>query len=102
MTPSTPLRLPARSVCEDYDLDRHDMPRTLLGILVAGLGAAILTLLAWKILKTTSLPAFANSEQTKALATAGAVIIVAVETRGKEAEASSVGASFRSRVIRST
>ena len=49
MTPSTPLRLPARSVCEDYDLDRHDMPRTLLGILAAGLGAAILTLLAWKI-----------------------------------------------------
>lgn len=78
MTPSTPLRLPARSVCEDYDLDRHDMPRTLLGILAAGLGAVILTLLAWKVLKTTSLPAFANSEQTKALATAGAVIIVAV------------------------
>ena len=80
MTPSTPLRLPARSVCEDYDLDRHDMPRTLLGILVAGLGAAILTLLAWKILKTTSLPAFANSEQTKALATAGAVITSHLES----------------------
>ncbi|WP_315150959.1 arabinofuranosyltransferase, partial [Corynebacterium variabile] len=47
-------------------------------VIGAGVLAALMTLAAWIVLARTHLPAFSNSNVTKALASAGAILVLAV------------------------
>lgn len=58
---------------EVYNADSLSLRSTFLGISSAGVGAFVLTLGAWKAMKTVSLPAFSTSMVTRALATVGIV-----------------------------
>ncbi|QNE88706.1 galactan 5-O-arabinofuranosyltransferase [Corynebacterium incognita] len=62
-----------------YASDLPTLKRTVFGILLAIFGGSAVTLLAWKILKATSLPAFNTSMVTRALSTfALAIFLVAL------------------------
>ncbi|APT93570.1 membrane protein [Corynebacterium phocae] len=61
-----------------YAADLISVRAALAGIFGAGVGAFVTTLLAWMILKQTSLPAFSTSMVTRALTTVGIVGIVIV------------------------
>lgn len=62
----------------EYTKDRLNTLGTLIGIISAFLGGGLLTLIAWMVLKQTNLPAFGSSMVTRALATAGTVLILLV------------------------
>lgn len=60
---------------EPYQADSLTSARTALLMLLAALGGGVATLAAWKVLKATTLPAFNTSMVTRALGTAGLVLI---------------------------
>ena len=63
----------------EYSPDRLSLPRTFAGMAAAAMGGGALSLAAWTILKSTSLPSFNTSMVTRSLATAGSVMtLVAV------------------------
>lgn len=59
-----------------YASDLPTLKGTVFGILLAIFGGSAVTLLAWKILKATSLPAFNTSMVTRALSTFALVIFL--------------------------
>ncbi|RNE48279.1 hypothetical protein C5L39_10135 [Corynebacterium alimapuense] len=63
---------------EDYTSDLVSRKATVAGIIAAGLGGGAFVLLAWFVLRLTSLPAFTTSNVTLALATAGTVATIVV------------------------
>lgn len=56
--------------------DALSVKQAIVAMLVAFFGGALLTLIAWFVLKQTSLPAFGGSMVTRALTTATVVIVV--------------------------
>ena len=65
-------------VAEEYTSDLLSTRRTLGGIAAAGLGGALLTLVAWLVLQQTNLPAFGGSQLSRAISTATTVLLVLV------------------------
>lgn len=61
---------------EEYTTDLLNRRRTLIAMAAAAVGGGLFTLLAWYVLTFTSLPAFSTSMVTKALATAGTVLVL--------------------------
>ena len=57
--------------------DRWGRGATVAAILLAALAGAVATLAGWLVLRAVSLPAFNTSMVTRALATAGTVVVVA-------------------------
>ncbi len=67
------------TVTEDYTSDLPTRRNTLLGMVAALVGGAVLTLAAWYVLRLTSWPAFNTSNMTYALSTAVTIVtLVAV------------------------
>lgn len=61
---------------EEYTTDLLGRRPTLLAMAAAAVGGGLFTLLAWFVLTFTSLPAFSTSMVTKALATAGTLVVL--------------------------
>lgn len=61
---------------ERYAADAISPRSAILGLISAAVGAFTITLVAWFILKSTSLPAFSTSMVTRALSTVGIVVTV--------------------------
>ena len=66
----------------EYAPDRLSIGATLAAMAASALGGGAATLLVWFILSGTNLPAFANSNLTTAVATAGTVVICVVVAVG--------------------
>ncbi|MDO4909749.1 MAG: galactan 5-O-arabinofuranosyltransferase [Corynebacterium sp.] len=62
----------------EYTKDRLGTWATLVSILCAFFGGGIFMLICWKVLKHTHLPAFGASMVSRALATAGTVLVLVV------------------------
>ncbi|MCK7677756.1 galactan 5-O-arabinofuranosyltransferase [Corynebacterium sp. CCM 9186] len=60
----------------DFTSDALGGRATVLAIAAAGIGGGTLTLICWFILKMTSLPAFGGSLVSRALSTAGTVVVL--------------------------
>lgn len=61
---------------EVFAPDALTIPRTLIAMAIAFFGGGLLSLIAWIVLKQTSLPAFGGSLVTRALSTASVVIVI--------------------------
>lgn len=71
--------LPDPAFIRNYAPDMLSRGRTVAAVAAAALGGGLFTLVAWAVLKQTTLPAFNTSLVTRALATAGTVaVLVAV------------------------
>lgn len=75
VTESKDLNVLSPTATEPYQADTLSSAKTALYMVLSSLGGAVATLVAWKILKATSLPAFNTSMVTRALGTAGLVFI---------------------------
>lgn len=61
---------------ESYSPDLLNRGQTILGVLFAAFGGGLATLLCWKILKTTNLPAFGASLVTQALSSLTSFLVL--------------------------
>lgn len=66
------------NVDEKFTADRLSFRSTLLAMFAATLGGFLFTLACWFVIKTTNLPAFGGSYVSRALSTAGVVLILLV------------------------
>lgn len=71
-----PLDVPDPGLTEEYTTDLFSRRTTLFAMVAAAVGGGVFTLLAWYVLTFTSLPAFSTSMVTKALATAGTLLVL--------------------------
>lgn len=79
--PSAPIdTLDTEVTYEIFNDDQLSLTKGLIGVVIALLGGSILTLAAWFVLRTLTLPAFGGSLLTRAIATAGTVVTLVVTT----------------------
>ena len=71
-----PLEVPRPETVQSYTSDLPSYRATSLGVIAAWAGAFVLSLAAWLALKQTSLPAFNTSMVSRAVATAGTIVIL--------------------------
>lgn len=64
------------NVAENYTADKLSIRTTVLAMFATGLGSALFTLACWLVLKTTNLPAFGGSYVSRALSTAGSIMVL--------------------------
>ncbi len=73
-----PLESPRSESVQSYTSDMPSHRATALGVVGAWAGAFVLSLAAWLVLRQTSLPAFNTSMVSRAVATVGTIIILAL------------------------